>query len=71
MGLTSVPTTVLITLSLRYLRGAIVYPLRSSINVLGVFILSFLFFKERVRMIEAIGSLVALAGIVLVSASLS
>ncbi len=71
MGLTSVPTTALITLSLRYLRGAIVYPLRSSINILGVFILSFLFFKERVRTIEAMGSLVALAGIVLVSASLS
>ncbi|MCK5006767.1 MAG: EamA family transporter [Spirochaetales bacterium] len=71
MGLTSVPTTALITLALRYLRGAIVFPLRSVINILCVFILSFLLFKERVRTIEAIGSLIALAGIVLVSTALS
>lgn len=71
MGLTSVPTTAFITLALRYLRGAIVYPLRSVINILGVFILCFFVFKERVRTIEALGSLIALAGIVLVSAALS
>lgn len=71
MGLTSVPTTALITLALRYLRGAIVYPLRSVINILAVFIFSFLLFKERIRTIEAIGSLIALGGIVLVSTALS
>jgi drug/metabolite transporter (DMT)-like permease len=71
MGATAVPTTVFITLALMFLRGAIVYPLRSVINVLCVFVLSFLLFKEKVRVMEAVGSLLALAGIVLVSATLS
>jgi len=71
MGVTSVPTTAFITMALKFLRGAIVYPLRSVINILGVFVLSFLLFKERVRPVEAVGSAMAVAGIVLVSATLS
>ena len=71
MGVTSVPATAFITMALKFLRGAIVYPLRSVINILCVFVLSFLLFKERVRPLEAIGSVMAVAGIVLVSATLS
>jgi drug/metabolite transporter (DMT)-like permease len=71
MGVTSVPATAFITMALKFLRGAVVYPLRSVINILCVFILSFLLFKERVRPLEAIGSAMAVAGIVLVSATLS
>jgi multidrug transporter EmrE-like cation transporter len=71
MGVTSVPNTAFITMALKYLAGAVVYPLRSVVNVLGVFILSFLLFKERVRPVETVGSAMALAGIVLVSATLS
>ena len=71
MGVTSVPATAFITMALKFLRGAIVYPLRSVINILCVFVLSFLLFKERVRPLEAIGSAMAVAGIVLVSATLS
>ena len=71
MGVTSVPANAFITMALKFLRGAIVYPLRSVLNILCVFILSFLLFKERVRTLEAIGSLLAVAGIVLVSATLS
>lgn len=71
MGVTCVPATAFITMALKFLRGAIVYPLRSVINVLCVFILSFLIFRERIRVVEAIGSLMALAGIVLVSSTLS
>ena len=71
MGVTSVPMTVFITMALKFLRGAVVYPLRSVINILCVFILSFLLFKERVRPLEAIGSATAVAGIVLVAAALT
>jgi drug/metabolite transporter (DMT)-like permease len=71
MGVTSVPSTAFITMALKFLRGAVVYPLRSVINILCVFILSFLLFKERVRPLEAIGSVMAVAGIVLVSATLT
>jgi uncharacterized membrane protein len=71
MGVTVVPATAFITMALKFLRGAIVYPLRSVINILCVFILSFLLFKERVRTLEGIGALMALAGIVLVSTTLS
>jgi drug/metabolite transporter (DMT)-like permease len=71
MGVTSVPATAFITMALKFLQGAIVYPLRSVINILCVFVLSFLLFKERVRPLEAIGSALALGGIVLVSATLS
>ncbi len=71
MGVTGVPANAFITMALKYLRGAIVYPLRSVVNILCVFILSFLLFKERVRALEAIGSLLAVTGIVLVSATLA
>jgi uncharacterized membrane protein len=71
MGVTGVPATAFITMALKFLRGAVVYPLRSVINILFVFILSFLLFKERVRFLEAIGSALAVAGIVLVSVTLS
>lgn len=71
MGVTSVPMTVFITMALKFLRGAVVYPLRSVINILCVFILSFLLFKERLRPLEAIGSATAVAGIVLVAAALT
>ena len=71
MGVTSVPMTVFITMALKFLRGAVVYPLRSVINILCVFALSFLLFKERVRPLEAIGSATALAGIVLVAVALT
>jgi drug/metabolite transporter (DMT)-like permease len=71
MGVTSVPATAFVTVALRFLRGVVVYPLRSVINILFVFVLSFLLFKERVRILEAIGSTLAVAGIVLVSATIS
>jgi uncharacterized membrane protein len=71
MGVTGVPATAFITMALKFLRGAVVYPLRSVINILCVFILSFLLFKERVRILEAVGSAMAVAGIVLVSVTLS
>jgi drug/metabolite transporter (DMT)-like permease len=71
MGVTAVPANAFITMAVKYLRGAIVYPLRSVVNILCVFILSFLVFKERVRPLEAVGSGLAVVGIVLVSATIS
>jgi uncharacterized membrane protein len=71
MGVTAVPTNAFITLALKYLKGAIVYPLRNVTNILCVFVLSFLLFKERVRPLEAVGSALALAGIVLVTTTIS
>jgi drug/metabolite transporter (DMT)-like permease len=71
MGVTSVPNTAFITVALKFLSGAVVYPLRCVVNILCVFFLSFLLFREKVRPVEAVGSILAVAGIVLVSATLS
>jgi len=71
MGVTAVPANTFITMAVMYLRGAVVYPLRSVVNILSVFVLSFLLFKEQVRPLEAVGSGLAVAGIVLVSTTIS
>ena len=71
MGVTAVPANAFITIAVKYLQGAVVYPLRSVVNILSVFVLSFLLFKERVRPLEAVGSGLAVVGIVLVSTTIS
>jgi len=70
MSLTNSLSAAFLVVATKALPGAIVYPVRSVMNVLVVFVMSFLLFKERVRPLEAVGSLVALAGIVLVAATL-
>jgi drug/metabolite transporter (DMT)-like permease len=70
MSLTNSLSAAFLVMAVKGLPGAIVYPVRSVANVLVVFLLSFLFFKERVRPFEALGSAVALAGIVMVATTL-
>ncbi|MBN1834548.1 MAG: hypothetical protein JW820_01795 [Spirochaetales bacterium] len=70
MTLTNSLSAASLVVATRGLAGAIVYPVRSAVNVLVVFVMSFLLFKERVRPLEAVGSAVALAGILLVAATL-
>jgi drug/metabolite transporter (DMT)-like permease len=70
MSLTNSLSAAFLVMAVKGLPGAIVYPVRGVVNVLVVFLLSFAFFRERVRPLEAVGSLVALGGIVLVAVTL-
>jgi drug/metabolite transporter (DMT)-like permease len=70
MSLTNSLSAAFLVVATKSLPGAIVYPVRGVMNVLVVFVMSFLLFRERVRPLEAVGSLVALAGIVLVAMTL-
>jgi len=70
MSLTNSLSAAFLVVATRGLPGAVVYPVRSAVNVLVVFVMSFVLFRERVRPLEAVGSAVALAGIVLVAATL-
>jgi drug/metabolite transporter (DMT)-like permease len=70
MSFFNIAAAALLVVALRGLDGAVVFPVRAVGNVLAVFALSFVFFGERVRRLEAIAAAVAVAGIALVSATL-
>jgi drug/metabolite transporter (DMT)-like permease len=70
MTAANVAAVALLVISLRYLDGSIVYPLRTVVNVLSIFIMSFIFFREKATFLEAVGAVIALAGLVLVSATM-
>ena len=69
MSSTYLLSAVFILLALKEMGGSIVYPFRTVINILSVFGLSFLLFREKVGAFEAVGVIVALGGIVLVAAT--
>ncbi len=71
MGLTSVIGMAALTVALASIGGSIAYPVRSVVNILAVYLLSFALFRERVTVIESIGAAAALAGVALVSSSVS
>jgi len=71
MGVTSVIGMAALTVALRTLGGAVAFPIRSVVNIIAVFLLSFALFRERVTVIESVGAATALAGVVLVSSSVS
>ena len=71
MSLCAVLLGAFIILALQDTSGAVAFPLRSVINVLTVFFLSFLLFGERFTLLEGLGSVFALGGIALVAASVS
>ena len=71
MSLCAVILGAFIILALQDISGSVAFPLRSVVNVLMVFFLSFLLFGERFTFLEGLGSVFALGGIALVSASLS
>ena len=70
MSLCAVLLGAFIILALQEISGSMAFPLRSVINVLMVFFVSFLLFGERFTLIEGLGSLFALGGIALVSSSM-
>jgi drug/metabolite transporter (DMT)-like permease len=70
MSLSSVLLGTFIILALQEISGSVAFPLRSVINVLTVFFLSFLLFGERFTLVEGLASVLALGGIALVSSSI-
>jgi len=71
MSLSGLLVGVFIILALQEISGSVAFPLRSVVNVLTVFILSFLLFGERFSLLEGIGSIFALGGIALVAAAMA
>ncbi len=70
MSLTNVGAIALLIIALLHIDGSVVYPLRTVVNILTIFLLSFVLFRERANLLEAIGAVIALAGLVLVSATM-
>jgi drug/metabolite transporter (DMT)-like permease len=70
MSLSAVLLGAFIILALQETSGSVAFPLRSVVNVLTVFFLSFLLFGERFTLLEGLGSALAIGGIALVSAAM-
>jgi drug/metabolite transporter (DMT)-like permease len=70
MALANLGSIALLLTALRFLDGSIVYPLRTVVNVLSIFLLTFLLFREKATVLEGVGAVIALAGLVLVSATM-
>ena len=70
MGFFSILGMGLTIIGLKTVPGSIAYPLRNAVNIIVVFLLSHLFFKEKARKIEFVGIAVAIAGIVILSSSM-
>jgi drug/metabolite transporter (DMT)-like permease len=69
MGVFSLSGIALLIAGLKTVDGSLAYPLRNAINIILVFIFSFWFYKEKARTIELVGVAIALAGIIIVSAT--
>lgn len=70
MGFFSILGMGLTIIGLKTVPGSIAYPLRNAVNIIVVFVLSHLFFKETTRKIEFVGIAVAITGIVILSSSM-
>ena len=70
MGFFSILGMGLTVIGLKTVPGSIAYPLRNAVNIIVVFVLSHLLFKETTRKIEFVGIAVAIAGIVILSSSM-
>jgi multidrug transporter EmrE-like cation transporter len=70
MALANIGGYALLMTALLSIEGSIVYPLRTVVNVLSIFLLTFILFREKINMLEAMGAVIALVGLVLVSANL-
>ncbi len=66
MGITNVGAIALLMIALQSIEGSIVFPLRTVVNVLSIFLLTFILFREKPSFLEAVGVLIALTGLVLV-----
>ncbi len=68
MCVTNLAATAFLILALTGVPGSVVYPLRNVVNILLVFLVSIVAFRERVSPSEAIGTVVAVIGIAVLSA---
>jgi drug/metabolite transporter (DMT)-like permease len=69
MSITNQAAAAFLILAVKGVPGSVVYPLRNVVNILLVFLVSILLFRERVSPSEGIGTAVAVAGIAVLSAS--
>jgi drug/metabolite transporter (DMT)-like permease len=69
MCITNQAAAVFLILAVKGVPGSVVYPLRNVVNILLVFLVSTLVFRERVSPSEGIGTAVAVVGIAVLSAS--
>jgi len=70
MALTNVGAIALLIIALLSIDGSVVYPLRTVVNILSIFFLTFVLFREKANLLEAAGAVIALTGLVLVSATM-
>ena len=70
MGMVNTLGPALLIIAVKLSPGTVVYPLRTVTNLLFVFLLSYLLFREKMNLPEAAGAGSALIGLVLVSLSL-
>lgn len=70
MALTNVGAIALLMIALHWIDGSVVYPLRTVVNILSIFFLSFVLFREKANLLEGVGAVVALIGLVLVSSTM-
>lgn len=70
MALTNVGSIALLIIALLSIDGSVVYPLRTVVNILSIFLLTFVLFREKATLLEAAGAVIALTGLVLVSATM-
>jgi len=70
MALANLGTIALLLIALLSIDGSIVYPLRTVVNVLSIFLLTFVLFREKATALEVVGVVIALVGLVLVSATM-
>jgi drug/metabolite transporter (DMT)-like permease len=68
MCITNLAATAFLILALKGVPGSVVYPLRNVVNILLVFLVSIVAFKERVSPSETMGTVVAVIGIAVLSA---
>ena len=71
MSLNGLLLGVFIIMALLGIDGSVAFPLRTIVNVLLVFFLTFTLFGEKVGLLEGVGAAVALTGIALVSSALA
>ena len=69
MSITNQAAAVFLILAVKGIPGSVVYPLRNVICILLVLLVSILVFRERVSPSEGIGTVVAVAGIAVLSVS--
>ena len=70
MGTLGPVNMVLLIIGLKTVPGSLAYPVRNALNIILVFVFSYFLYKETATKTELIGVGTALAGLIILSASL-